>query len=88
MDLSPFAAQGGQSHFRGENVDFFVTSFPPRKLGQSPVNCANHDRSLRCQLAGDLAGQHVKLLGAKLPPGTEEPVTAADVGASAQDEAM
>ena len=37
MDLSPFAAQGGQSHFRGENVDLFVMSFPPRKLGQSPV---------------------------------------------------
>ena len=38
MDLSPFAAQGGQSHFRGENVDLFATSFLPRKLGQSPVN--------------------------------------------------
>ena len=38
MDLSPFAAQGGQSHFRGENVSSFVTSFPPRKSGQSPVN--------------------------------------------------
>ena len=38
MDLSPFAAQGGQSHFRGENVNSLVTSFPPRKLGQSPVN--------------------------------------------------
>ena len=38
MDLSPFAAQGGQSHFRGENVNSLVTSFPPRKSGQSPVN--------------------------------------------------
>ena len=38
MDLSPFAAQGGQSHFRGENVNSPVTSFPPRKSGQSPVN--------------------------------------------------
>ena len=38
MDLSPFAAQGGQSHFRGENVNSLATSFPPRKSGQSPVN--------------------------------------------------
>ena len=38
MDLSPFAAQGGQSHFRGKNVNSLVTSFPPRKSGQSPVN--------------------------------------------------
>ena len=34
----PFRGQGGQSHFRGENVNSLVTSFPPRKLGQSPVN--------------------------------------------------
>ena len=38
MDLSPFAVQGGQSHFRGENVYPLVTSYPPRKSGQSPVN--------------------------------------------------
>ena len=38
MDLSPFAVQGGQSHFRGENINSLVTSFPPRKSGQSPVN--------------------------------------------------
>ena len=37
-DLSPSAAQGGQSHFRGENINSLVTSFPPRKLGQSLVN--------------------------------------------------
>ena len=40
MDLSLFAAQGGQSHFRGENVNFLVTSLPPRKLGQSPKKAA------------------------------------------------
>ena len=38
MDLSLFAVLGGQSHFRGENVNSLVTSFPPRKSGQSPVN--------------------------------------------------
>ena len=38
MGLSRFAAQGGQSHFRGEYVNSLVTSFPPRKSGQSPVN--------------------------------------------------
>ena len=34
----PLSRARGQSHFRGENVNSFVRSFPPRKSGQSPVN--------------------------------------------------
>ena len=37
--LSPSAAEGGQSHFRGEDARYFdAMSTAPRKLGQSPVN--------------------------------------------------
>ena len=36
MELSPSAARGGQSHFRGEKAGLQATSLTPQKLGQSP----------------------------------------------------